>query len=366
MQELKPTFFEHLGLADMEKVHSQTLAWIFSEDCKSIPFKSKQKLVRNIFKLDYDFSRIDTITEKDSIDIILKLDNDYWLVIENKIKIGLHSNQLDNYYSKSNKKNDIGRNYFYYLTLFKTTEELPKDANGNEIWQKITYENILNAFEFEKNNFIESTNDYPILISYLQTLYNFYCVFDSFLQNPKKFICFRDTKEQEEIRTEFYEENNYLERFRFIAFAEKLYLMQSIMIINKEYSRKWRLDSPHGNGQIGCCFDDCSDSSKLKYHVAFQKNSIKLWFDTKDDKLRENAIKKALEFTMNGNFGYWNPNTTKNKNPNYNISISKIFKNERTPMNLTYSEFAKVFIEELKIVEEIIKNIIPKIRYINQ
>lgn len=140
-KKLIPTFFEHIGLADLEKVHSNTLAWIFSEDCNALHPEDKIKIINDIFNLDIIGRSIRTFTEYKNIDIVFKI-GDVLIVIENKFKTGLHENQLENYEEEILKElinNDLPEQngYFYYLTLYTTLEKLPKD------WQRVTYDDIL-------------------------------------------------------------------------------------------------------------------------------------------------------------------------------------------------------------------------------
>ena len=45
---MRKSFFEYLGIADIERVHSQFFAWIFSSDCQAIDSTYKNDLLKKL------------------------------------------------------------------------------------------------------------------------------------------------------------------------------------------------------------------------------------------------------------------------------------------------------------------------------
>ena len=116
-------FFNAIGLADMERVHSAMIAWMFSPDCNALSHEDKSKALNSLFDSQCEFESIRTELEIDNIDIHIVIDENtpdetHW-IIENKIKSNQHSNQLDKYVDIANEKYGEGKNHFVFLTLIK-------------------------------------------------------------------------------------------------------------------------------------------------------------------------------------------------------------------------------------------------------
>ena len=48
-------FFNAIGLADMEKVHSAMIAWMFSSDCTALSQEDKSRALNSLFDSQYEF-----------------------------------------------------------------------------------------------------------------------------------------------------------------------------------------------------------------------------------------------------------------------------------------------------------------------
>src|SRR4051812_10929012 len=110
------SFFEYLGIAHMERMHSQMLAWIFSKDCCALNSQSKVTLLNKIFHLENDRKILNVHTESNNIDILIETDKEI-IIVENKIKSSQHSNQLTRYQDYCNKNYINVKPKFYYLTF---------------------------------------------------------------------------------------------------------------------------------------------------------------------------------------------------------------------------------------------------------
>ena len=189
-------FFNAIGLADMERVHSAMIAWMFSPDCNALSHEDKSKALNSLFDSQCEFESIRTELEIDNIDIHIVIDENtpdetHW-IIENKIKSNQHSNQLDKYVDIANEKYGEGKNHFVFLTLIK---EKPLGQHKNK-WVNKTYSNLLkilnnlnswklrdNSHKFileeyikcikllneSLNDFITNPNNYPHVFEYGRT-----------------------------------------------------------------------------------------------------------------------------------------------------------------------------------------------------
>ena len=142
-------FFNAIGMADMEKVHSAMIAWILDDEndqslinnngqasssFSTLPIKERSSLLCNLFSISptKDFQSIKTHVEWNDIDIMIETKdtngiNEIW-VIENKLK------------SQEHMSNE-------------------KDANGTlvSVWQTEKYVNII------KNSFANYSRHYMLL-----------------------------------------------------------------------------------------------------------------------------------------------------------------------------------------------------------
>lgn len=104
----KSNFFDAIGVADMEKVHSAVIGWMLSDNCTAFGEgengrKIRSALLQKIFGISEHlvvFDSIEYFVEWKNIDILIvtecNRDEECW-VIENKIKSSQHSDQLNRY-----------------------------------------------------------------------------------------------------------------------------------------------------------------------------------------------------------------------------------------------------------------------------
>lgn len=133
------SFFEHLMLADSERVHSEFLSWILSPNCYAISASDKLKFIETLFVLKGTSEIVRIGTEIDNIDIFIET-NDTILIIENKLKASQHSNQLDTYNKLVKEKYPTKKHCFVFLTLVK-------EQRLNNDWIHVSYFNILEGLK---------------------------------------------------------------------------------------------------------------------------------------------------------------------------------------------------------------------------
>lgn len=190
------SFFDRIGVADMEKVHSAVIGWIFSDDCKALTNQQKSELLCSLFHVNpsQTFNSFVVEVEHHDIDILIITDNNTCWVIENKIKSSQHSNQLDKYYNIINGVPvKIGRkiqtiqdykqmkSHYCFLTL---VGENPKCTNN--VWVNTTYQSFSIALKDALTN-ANSNNDSIILNDYLSCITNLAKALDDFIKNHQQY-----------------------------------------------------------------------------------------------------------------------------------------------------------------------------------
>jgi hypothetical protein len=175
------TFFEVIGLSDIERIHSQMFQWILSDSCSAMSERNKCNYVSEIFGVPVE-AIYGVNTELKSIDILIETDQ-HILVIENKMKTSQHSNQLTKYESYINENYPSTKKpLFYFLTLI---EEGCQDP-----WRNINYHRIA---EVMKTKIELISADGIILNEYNKTIERLSSALKSFINSPDLYInVFRD------------------------------------------------------------------------------------------------------------------------------------------------------------------------------
>lgn len=182
------TFIESISVADMEKIHSQIIAFIFSDECTCISFEDKKMLLVRLFGInDLTTNKIICHTEYSSIDILIETDSKLF-VIENKLKSNQHSDQLNEYIEKikSDKNfNSLKRN-FGFLTFVEeeANAEIQSIDENNDYWINISYKHF-----YELIHDIEVIDTYfkPFIIDYKRYLERLISVLNGFDGDHKRF-----------------------------------------------------------------------------------------------------------------------------------------------------------------------------------
>ena len=88
---MRQNFFEVIGIADVERVHSQMLAWIFGANVLTV--EQKSEILSALTGQVGEYAVRQVSTEHDHIDVLIETDSAI-IAIENKIKITEHDEQL--------------------------------------------------------------------------------------------------------------------------------------------------------------------------------------------------------------------------------------------------------------------------------
>jgi len=170
------SFFEHLRIADSERVHSEFLSWLLSPECEAITDCQRNELIERIFKLRETRQVIGAGTEINNVDIFIETNNSI-LIIENKIKSSQHSNQLFRYKELVKKDYPNKEHRFIFLTLIQ-------EQKVDNDWVHISYCDILeqlSKMKLSTNRHAAFVEDY---ILYLQKLLS---VLNDVILKPKEY-----------------------------------------------------------------------------------------------------------------------------------------------------------------------------------
>jgi hypothetical protein len=222
------SFFEYLGLADVERIHSQFLAWVFSPNCDAIASSDKEEFFFNLFGIRGPI--ISVQTEKENIDIIIESDKDV-VIIENKIKSSQHSDQLERYvnYCEKNFKS-FNRKYFF-LTLVNEKTQKPKVVISDTIkWEKITYSDIYHK-GFKLLNLKPKSNQSAIIQEYILFLKRLDSVLSDFQNNTIKYdkvFLEGGKKKQDKIQRNYNENEWFIASNQLETILQKCFLMRLV------------------------------------------------------------------------------------------------------------------------------------------
>lgn len=273
------TFFEKIALADVERIHSQIISWIFSEDCTSISLDRKSKILCELFKLpEKSFSTIDSITELMRIDILILADSELF-IIENKFKSTLSENQLEKYETAlQNYKGeffniDNVKKHFGYLTLIS-------EESGNPNWLSVdyyTFKNLLAKSELKKED-----SESFLIIEYIKSLTRITDVCFRFIQNPKDFQnVFEDSSLKKDKKRELIKNGQYNADQKIVV-QNNLETTLQRMYWNhllRRIDRYGYVRETNGNAYVSIPFNQYNRKiNKIEFNYKFeiQKNTVKI------------------------------------------------------------------------------------------
>ncbi len=346
------TFFDYLAIADRERIHTQMLAWLFSDYCEALSQSQKRQLYRKLVNKPDDLppdTKFSTQTEYQSIDLIIIAGNDC-CVIENKLKSTQHSNQLERYQKEIQEDARFkGKNTVYcFLTL--VGEEVQ-----SLVWQSIEYENFFNALrEVMSNNAASQENQKHTIIlqEYIATLGNLIQAKNQYF-NPEFRESFYTTSHSEEVSQ--YIRNNKLEMILEIAFWSHITtLLGEQSIIDKFIAET------HKNSLLDirlCQFSLPSqngETNKFYGGIQFQSNTAKINIAAVEyNKSEPNWLPKEVVcwFENNKDSNYKRVNKPKPKGKSF-LSMSKKLPLNQQILSLTEEEIVNILSDEINIAKE--------------
>lgn len=283
-------FFNAIGVADMEKVHSAVIGWLFSTECEALDKKQKSELLCKLFgETEKEFNTIKAKVEIYNIDILIITDenepNPSCWVIENKIKSSQHSNQLDKYVDivngepvkigrssiQVNDYKSISDKHFCFLTLVNEKPQCSKVT-----WKNATYKDLaslLNNLQFQTHT------DATILKEYRECIKDMTDILVDFLDNHQNYPhVFTDgsKKKTEKDYTVIKNENGkYIADNGLETIFQKCFLLKVIEQTTnfKSHSNKIKIKETHGTALWEYL---CETINGTNLGVQFQNGTFKV------------------------------------------------------------------------------------------
>jgi hypothetical protein len=354
-EPFKKGFFEFIAAADAEKVHSQTIGWIFSNDCDVFSNEEKNAILNELLSIENEEislfpSKVEV--EVNDIDILITCGGSNLIIIENKIKSSQHSNQLFKYeyltardeelawqsyfqwkfpveykklrsefdsdherflkvIQKQQKKDSYASDfkwktdkqgkipYYVYLTLI---EEEPLGSKGR--WNKVSYNRLHEVLsKYLANKKHQNTENFWILKSYVSTIQNLSSAANLFIQNPQKFsFVFTDGKKAiGNIKTEELQDcspRSYIKLLRLETLLQKWFyskLIEDLKGKNQELFKtiEYNFGETHGTALLDIIFKEIKINGKAhKSILQFQGRAIKLAIVGSSSVANEETLKR--------------------------------------------------------------------------
>jgi hypothetical protein len=283
--QFKKGFFEFIAAADAEKVHSQTIGWMFSPASKALTTKQKMHILSGFFDCNElelaDFEVDEVFVEYKDIDILIVCKS-VVIVIENKIKSTQHSDQLNKYeriISEINGFNSkLYKPKFIYLTLFG-------ESANNRNWKDLNYSKLYDIIVSNSSKHSDSSEfdvqEQYILKSYLKTINqltsaldwieNDYQVREWVFQNG-------DFAKSNVYNYNFSDKNSrikYLAETGLVRFIQKYYYKKVIDYLDSQLPMNaafyYESSSRNGGGLIQITFEDLAFTiDQEKYNIGYQ------------------------------------------------------------------------------------------------
>jgi len=333
-------FFNRIGLADMEKMHSAIIGWIFSDENEAFSIKEKSSILNSLFdpkNPSVEYKEIKVLVETDNIDILFLLEDingqKKVIIIENKIKSSQHSDQLIKYQDIVNKKYPEHTKIYIFLTY--SNEEAKWDNKENDLWTEVTYDKILKELSSVPQSQLKV--DAIILNEYLKSIESFINIKNAFLNDHTSFASvFTDASKKKSVKQNEKKESDVA---KFISENQLETILQKMLIqdITKNVNfgaHKYNISETHGKAQISIFLgpnlgSTDSKNEKIYFDFSFQDGSFKIAI-SKDYSGSKEEQKQGLEFINNNwkpimekyykKFHYKQFNNSKGKKPRISMS----------------------------------------------
>lgn len=281
------TFFDYIGVADMERIHSATIAWIVSDSCEALSVASRTKILNTLFGTEKNnIKSIKACTEYKHIDIAFTTTDtdsreELWL-LENKIKASLRENQLEGYTKEIEKdaENDhIKRKA--NCAILSLLGVFPQDKTGK--WYLADYRQLAETLKAVCQGSTEGNpNQLVIIKEYLKCITNLESALSEFITNPHKYPkVFIDGDKAKAEKT--YQEDDgkimsYISKNSLETLFQKLYftnILASIKSWNITDFNSCHIGETRGNADFGFVLGVCEKDPKYFFDITFQKGAFK-------------------------------------------------------------------------------------------
>ncbi|MFA5000585.1 MAG: PD-(D/E)XK nuclease family protein [Patescibacteria group bacterium] len=279
-------FFEVLGIANIERIHSQM--WLYFFNSNFLDNKQKSFILNKLFKTKGKYTNFECFTEYDSIDIFIVADHEYY-AIENKVKISQHGNQLSKYYNNLKNKGKA-RPHCVYLSLIG-------EDSLNSHWLSRSYSELFSILRKLYFNRPSSLSEL-IFNEYVDNLRRLVEIFSKFCHNHNNFpqIFWDGGKTREEkiklMERGYYEneDQKYIALNQLETIFQKSFLLQIVKELRVDLQSdevplkklpQAHIDESHGTALLHIDVLDGRDK-RFIFGVQFQSNTAKLVYSKKD------------------------------------------------------------------------------------
>lgn len=229
-------FFNAIGVADMEKVHSAMIAWILDDandnnsldgNFKTFPLKQRSMLLCKMFGLnEIEFKTIHTYVEWKDIDIMIKTtdscDKEEIWVIENKLKSQEHMSKI-NEETKDKQSKRIWQTEKYvrvvnadeqykdkiqHYMLLSLGGDKAKCSDDHHKWSSYTYKQLVEVLDII---FQAESDSYPLIEEYKNSIKDLVLKLKTFLDRPADFRHVFQTKMTKDQKVKSLATNNNLD-----------------------------------------------------------------------------------------------------------------------------------------------------------
>lgn len=373
-RELPTTFFDFIGTADIERVHSATIAWMLSDKCEAFNLSERVDLLEMLFGTSSsDIKSIEGCAELEHIDIAFITEDsngekEIW-VIENKIKAPLGHNQLKDYEAKIKKNKEYAKHHLAVLSLIGT---LPQDDMKN--WHIITYSYLLAGLDKILDKGHIDHQHYVIIKEYRDCLHNLQRVLNEFGKHPEKYPnVFTDGNKPKSEKRNIKAGapiGNYISKNCLETLLQKYYFVDIInKIIEKGIKYGCHVSETRGNADFAFHFGYGGYKPDRVFDLSFQNGTFK--FAVSDENYGSSRLpdpdpekwppelqnwRKAFEKVKNASKDYTRLNDPKTK---IRISISyNVNKDGLKWYEWKRQDFIAEVIEQINQAEKMMRKVI--------
>lgn len=280
MIDITPTFFDAIGTADMERVHSGVIGWLLSLKCKAFTITEQSNILNSLFGIQNGptYTTIEPCLEYDHIDIYIKTTdangNDADWIIENKVKSSQGDNQLSNYQNNTNINS--ANAHFLLLTLI---DETPKASN----WTNKKYSDLY-AILRSQPRVGQNAAHCAIIDEYINTIGQLSDLVNDFIANPQSYPnVFTDAslkksdkrgKRYQSFTLQYISDNNLetlLQKLYFTKVKELIKQDVESELVGRNYD--CQIGETHGNAEI--LIKLVAGSDRIQFDIAFQNGTFK-------------------------------------------------------------------------------------------
>ncbi len=384
-------FFDAIGVADMEKVHSAVIGWMLSDKCDAFGTgdegrEIRSELLRRLFGIQSDFQKFKTIEshlEWRNIDILIVTESlngekKCW-VIENKIKSSQHSDQLNRYVKIMNcPKLMSSKQYDDYFSRRLSEEEVKKLTDNpykecekaycfltlidekqitvEEVeWKSARYSALAETLKNAKKN--EKGKDYPFVVEYQKCIEKMSEAVDKFLKGHTTCLnVFTDGCLKREDKPTYSEGiARYISENGLETIFQKCFLSTIIHNPKTKFGKhdfiKISVSETHGTALADFTYKIVGDTT---YGFQFQNGTFKIQIAAEEDPssfferwLKVFTLTDGEKKVDTGEYGSWTLNKSKEGKKSYlSISRPKKRQSKKNPVPFWYEKDLDKIIKE--------------------